>query len=52
LPAYYADVGVKASLRASDPSRARAILLRGLQLEPDSDQLHYLERILAREETR
>jgi predicted membrane-bound spermidine synthase len=48
-PAYYADLAVKASLRLSDPGRARAILLRGLQLEPDSDQLHYLSRILLRE---
>jgi spermidine synthase len=47
-PAYYADLAVKACLRASDPRRARAILLRGLQLEPDSDQLQYLSRILAR----
>jgi hypothetical protein len=48
-PAYYADLGVKASLRASDPVRAKVILLRGLQLEPDADQLHYLSRILVRE---
>lgn len=51
-PAYYADLAVKASLRASDPVRAKVILLRGLQLEPDSDQLHYLSRILAREKIR
>ena len=49
-PAFYADLAVKASLRASDSKRAKAILLRGLQLEPDSDQLHYLSRILVREE--
>jgi len=48
-PAYYADLAVKASLLASDPARAKAILLRGLQLEPDADQLHYLSRILLRE---
>jgi hypothetical protein len=48
-PAYYADLAVKASLRVPDPARARAILLRGLQLEPDSDQLGYLSRILLRE---
>jgi spermidine synthase len=48
-PAYYADLAVKASLRASDPGRARATLLRGLKLEPDSDQLHYLSRIMVRE---
>ena len=33
-PAYFADMGVKASLRVSDPKQARTILLRGLQLEP------------------
>jgi predicted membrane-bound spermidine synthase len=48
-PAYYADLAVKASLRLADAERARTILLRGLQLEPDSDQLHYLARILLRE---
>jgi hypothetical protein len=48
-PAYYADLGVKFSLRLSDPGRAKVLLLRGLQLEPDSDQLHYLSRILMRE---
>jgi hypothetical protein len=48
-PAYYTDLAVKASLRASRPGQARAILLRGLQLEPDSDGLQYLARILARE---
>jgi hypothetical protein len=48
-PAYYADLGVKASLRLGNAPQARAILLRGLQLEPDSDQLAYLSRILARE---
>jgi spermidine synthase len=48
-PGYYADLAVKASLRISDPKRAKAILLRGLQLDPGSDQLHYLSRILLRE---
>jgi predicted membrane-bound spermidine synthase len=48
-PAYYAGLAVRASLRLSEPGRARAILLRGLQLEPDSDQLSYLSRILLRE---
>ena len=28
--------------------QAKAVLLRGLQLEPDSDELHYLSRILVR----
>jgi spermidine synthase len=48
-PAYYADLAVKASLRASHPERARAILLHAMQLEPGSDQLQYLSRILLRE---
>jgi hypothetical protein len=48
-PAYYADLAIKASLRASNSVQARAILLRALQLEPNSDQLQYLSRILARE---
>ena len=48
-PGYYADLGVKASLRASRAGQARAILLRGLELEPNSEQLQYLARILTRE---
>ena len=48
-PAYYADLAIKASLRASHPGQARAILLRGLQLQPDSSQLRYLLRICLRE---
>jgi predicted membrane-bound spermidine synthase len=47
--AYYADLAVKASLREGNTAQARAILLRGLQLEPDSEQLAYLSRILVRE---
>jgi predicted membrane-bound spermidine synthase len=47
--AYYADLAVKAGLRAGNTAQARAILLRGLQLEPDSQQLAYLSRILIRE---
>jgi predicted membrane-bound spermidine synthase len=50
-PDYYADLAIKASLRASDRTKARAILIRGLQLEPQSDQLGYLSRILVREGT-
>ncbi len=45
-PAYYADLAVKACLRLNNAAEAKAILLRGLQLEPDSDELHYLSRIL------
>ena len=48
-PHYYADLAIKASLHASRPAQAREILLRGLQLEPNSDQLMYLARIMARE---
>jgi hypothetical protein len=48
-PHYYADLAIKASLRASRPAQAREILIRGLQLEPNSDQLLYLARIMARE---
>ncbi len=48
-PDYYADLAVKASLHAAKPLQARDILLRGLQLEPTSDQLQYLARIFGRE---
>ena len=48
-PAYYADQAVKASLRLGNSTQAKAILLRGLQLEPDSAQLGYLSRILIHE---
>jgi predicted membrane-bound spermidine synthase len=48
-PAYYADLAVKASLRLGNTAAAKAILLRGLQLEPDSEELGYLSRILIRE---
>src|SRR5579862_1786563 len=47
-PAYYADLAVKTSLRLGNTAEARTILLRGLQLEPDSAQLQYLSRILIR----
>jgi predicted membrane-bound spermidine synthase len=47
--AYYADLAVKVSLRLGNIAEAKAILLRGLQLEPDSEQLAYLSRILVRE---
>jgi spermidine synthase len=48
-PTYYADLAIKASLHLGEPERARAILLRALQLQPDSNQLLYLSRILLRE---
>jgi hypothetical protein len=47
--AYYAALAVKACVRLENPALAKAILLRGLQLEPDSDDLNYLSRILIRE---
>jgi hypothetical protein len=47
--AHYADLAVKASLRLGNTALAKGILLRGLQLEPDSDELGYLSRILIRE---
>jgi len=47
--AYYADLAVKACLRRNEPTLVKSILLRGLQLEPDSDQLAYLSRIMLRE---
>jgi spermidine synthase len=48
-PDYYADLAIKACLRASDPEQARKILLRGLELQPNSVQLQYLARVLAHE---
>src|SRR4029077_1346024 len=46
---YYANVAVNLSLRLGKPEQARAILLRGLQLDPASPQLAYLSRILVPE---
>jgi len=46
--AYYSGLAAKASLRSGNVPEAKAILLRGLQLEPDSDELKYLLRILSR----
>jgi hypothetical protein len=48
-PGYYADLAVKASLRAGRPGQAKVILIRALQLEPESPQLRYLLRICLRE---
>lgn len=48
-PAYYADLVVKASLQSGNTNLAKDALLRGLQLEPHSEQLAYLYRILTRE---
>lgn len=48
-PAHYADLAIKAALRLGQPVLAKTILLRGLQLEPDSEELRYLARILVHE---
>jgi hypothetical protein len=45
---YYAALAVKASLRLGRTDEAKRVLARGLQLEPDSKELNYLSRILAR----
>ena len=47
---YYAYLAAEVSLRSGNPVEAKAILSRGLQLEPDSEELNYLSRILARRE--
>ena len=48
-PAHYAALAVKAALRLGQPVLAKVILLRGLELERDSEELRYLARILVRE---
>ncbi len=47
--AIYAALGAKAALRWGITNDAKAILVRGLELEPDSAELHYLARIMMRE---
>jgi spermidine synthase len=47
---HYADIGVKACLQAGNIEQAETILEEGLRLEPDSEQLQYLSRIIARKE--
>jgi len=47
--AYYACLGSEVGLRLGNSAAARAILLRGLQLEPGSQELNYLARIFLRE---
>jgi len=44
--AYYAKMAVKASVRLGEGELAKALLLRGMQLDPDSEELQYLSRIL------
>jgi tetratricopeptide (TPR) repeat protein len=48
-PDYYADLAIKASLHLGHRAEAQAILDRGLRLQPDSKELCYLARVLARE---
>lgn len=45
---YYAYLAAEVSLRLGNAAEARAVLLRGLQLDPDSDELRYLSRIFIR----
>jgi hypothetical protein len=47
--ANYASQAVKACVRLGEGGLAKSILLRGMQLDPDSEELHYLSRILIRE---
>ena len=48
-PAYYSYLAAEVSLDLGNAAQAKAILLRGLQLEPNSEVLNYLSRILLRE---
>jgi len=48
-PEYYAGIAAKACLRLGDRSRAKQVLLRGLQLAPNSGRLQFLARIMERE---
>jgi len=45
---YYGALAVKGSLRRNDTPAAMRILRHALQLEPDSDVLLYLNRVIAR----
>jgi hypothetical protein len=45
---YYAGLAVRGSLRRNDIQTAKRILQQALQLEPDSDVLLYLDRVIAR----
>ena len=46
---YYAFLAAEVSLRLGNAPQAKALLLRGLQLEPDSEELNYLSRIMIHE---
>jgi hypothetical protein len=43
---HYAAIAAKASLKQGNAQQAKSILLRGLELEPDSKELAYLLRVL------
>lgn len=47
--AYYTCLATQASLGLGDGAKARKLLLAGLKLEPNSEIMHYLSRIMARE---
>jgi spermidine synthase len=46
---HYANLAAEESLHLGNMTQAKAIIVRGLQLEPDSEELLYLSRILVRE---
>jgi hypothetical protein len=46
---HYANLAAEESLHLGNVAQAKAVVVRGLQLEPDSDELLYLSRILIRE---
>ena len=47
--AYYADLAIKTSLRLGDTVLAKRMLLNAMQLDPNSEQLKYLSRIMIRQ---
>jgi len=48
---YYAALAARACLASGDAERTRAVLKLGLKFAPDDAQLHYLGRILEREQS-
>lgn len=49
-PTRYAAIGCRACLRVGQTEQAKTILSEGLRLEPNSDELKYLSRVLSRRE--
>jgi hypothetical protein len=49
-PAHYTALAVKASLRSGDTEKAGTLLQLGLRWASDDAQLHYLARVLEREQ--